>query len=118
MRVGMYSEHLYQDGQIGTGASKYIYSLIRELERLGVDVVRLRKGDNPSHVDGLHDPHGPWNAPLRPRCPLVITVHDLIPFTHPRHYSRWERSLLVWIVFWYLRCSARYIGYIYRTAAV
>src|SRR5438128_1495027 len=37
MRVGLYSEHLYQDGQIGTGASKYIYYLIRELERLGVD---------------------------------------------------------------------------------
>src|SRR2546428_167970 len=64
MRVGMYSEHLYQDGQIGTGASKYIYYLIRELERLGVDVVRLRKGDNPSHVDVLHDPHPPEDGPF------------------------------------------------------
>src|SRR2546427_164382 len=118
MRVGMYSEHLYQDGQIGTGASKYIYYLIRELERLGVDVVRLRKGDNPSHVDVLHDPHAPWNAPLRPRRPLVITVHDLTPFTHPRYYPRWVRTLFAWKVRWFLRRSARVIVDSHRTADV
>src|SRR5207245_7895710 len=94
MRVGLYLDHLYKDGQIGTGASKYIYYLLRELEALGVDVVRLKKGDNPADVDVLHDPHAPWNAPLRPKRPLVITVHDITPFTNPRFYSRWMRTLI------------------------
>ena len=118
MRVGLYSEHLYQDGQIGTGASKYIYYLIRELEGLGVDVVRLRKGDNPSHVDVLHDPHAPWDAPLRPRRPLVITVHDLTPLTHPAYYPRWVRILYVGKLRWFLRRCRRIVVDSRRTAEV
>ncbi len=93
MRVGLYSDDLYPPGQVGTGGPKYVYYLLQELPRLGVDVVRLRKGDDPADVDVLHDPHAPWNTPLRPRRPLVITVHDLTPFTHPRYYGWWPRTL-------------------------
>ena len=118
MRVGLYLDHLYKDGQIGTGASKYIYYLLRELEALGVDVVRLKKGDNPADVDVLHDPHAPWNAPLRPKRPLVITVHDLTPFTHPRYYPRWVRTLFGAKVRWFLRRSARVMVDSNRTADV
>lgn len=93
MRVGLYSDDLYPEGQVGTGGPKYVYYLLRELPKLGVDVVRLHKGEDPADVDVLHDPHAPWNAPLRPRRPLVITVHDLTPFTHKRYYGWWPRTL-------------------------
>ncbi len=32
-------------------------------------------------------------APIITRCPLVTTVHDLLPFQHPSWYSRRERLL-------------------------
>jgi glycosyltransferase involved in cell wall biosynthesis len=107
MKVGLYSGHLYKDGQVGSGTSKYIYYLVRELATLGVDVVRLEKGDNPTDVDILHDPHAPWNAPLRPKRPLVITIHDLTPLTHPQYYPRWVRTLFVGKLRWFLRRCAR-----------
>src|SRR5712692_946238 len=118
MRVGLYSDHLYKDGQIGTGASKYTHYLLRELDRLGVDVIRLRKGDNPNHVDVLHDPHAPWNAPLWPRRPLVITIHDLTPLTHPAYYPRWVRSLFVWKMRLFLRRCTRVMVDSGRTGSV
>src|SRR3989442_441412 len=99
MRVGMYSEHLDQDGQIGTGASKYIHYLIRELERLGVDVVRLRKGDNKSHDGVLHDPQAHSNARLGPRRPPVIMCAHPTPFTHRRNYPRRRRTIGIDSVF-------------------
>lgn len=103
---------------MGSGTSKYVYYLLRELEILGVDVVRLEKGDNPQDVDILHDPHAPWNAPLRPRRPLVITVHDLTPLTHPQYYPRWVRILFVSKLRWFLRRCARVIVDSSRTAQV
>lgn len=118
MRIGLYLDHLYKDGQIGTGASKYVYYLLRELELRGVDVVHLKKGDNPSDVDVLHDPHAPWNAPLWPRRPLVVTIHDLTPFTHPQYYPRWVRTLFASKVRWFLRRSARVLVDSNRTAQV
>src|SRR5437879_11410520 len=93
MRVGLYSDHLYRNGQIGTGYSKYIYYLTRERRNLGVDVVPLHKGANPRDVDVLHDPAAPWNAPLRPRRPLVITIHDLFPSLLPQYYGLWIQTL-------------------------
>jgi len=53
VRVGLYTEHLYRDGQVGTGTSKYIFYLVRELERLGVEIVPLHKGANPKDIDVL-----------------------------------------------------------------
>lgn len=101
MKVGLYSDHLYRDGQIGTGASKYIHYLTQELRTLGAEVVPLHKGEDPTDVDILHDPHPPWNAPLRTRRPLVITIHDLSPATFPEYYPRWIRYLYVRKLRWF-----------------
>ena len=106
---------MYRDGQIGTGASKYIHYLVEELERLGVEVVHLHKGDNPTDVDVLHDPHSPWNAPLRPKRPLVITVHDLTPLTQKQYYSRWTRTLYANKLRWFVRRSHRILADSNRT---
>jgi len=118
MRVGLYSDHLYRDGQIGTGASKYVHYLTKELLDLGVTVVPIHKGENPTNVDILHDPHPPWNAPLRPRRPLVITVHDLAPATYPRFFSRWVRFLYLQKLRWFLRIANRVLVDSHRTEEV
>ena len=44
MKIGLYTHDLYRDGQVGMGTSKYVFYLLRELEQLGVDIVRLEKG--------------------------------------------------------------------------
>ena len=109
MRVGLYSDHLYRNGQIGTGYSKYIYYLTRELRNLGVDVVPLHKGANPRDVDVLHDPAAPWNAPLRPRRPLVITIHDLFPSLLPQYYGLWIRTLYLQKLRWFSHFCKRMV---------
>lgn len=118
MRVGLYSDHLYRDGQIGTGASKYIYYLTRELQALDIDVVPLHKGENPTEVDLLHDPHPPWNAPLLTRRPLVITIHDLAPATFPRYFGRWVRFLYIQRLRWFVRTARRILVPSQRTSDV
>jgi len=118
LRVGLYSDHRYRDGQIGTGASKYIHYLTQELQNLGVEVVPLHKGANPTDVDVLHDPHPPWNAPLFPRRPLVITIHDLSPSTYPQYYTRWIRTLYVQKLRWFMPRSRRILVDSERTRAV
>src|SRR5947208_11921961 len=109
MRVGLYSDHLYRNGQIGTGYSKYIYYLTRELRNLGVDVVPLHKGANPRDVDVIHDPAAPWNAPLRPRRPLVITIHDLFPSLLPQYYGLWIRNLYIQKLRWFTHFCRRIV---------
>ncbi|HYY49063.1 MAG TPA: glycosyltransferase [Thermoplasmata archaeon] len=101
MRVGLYSDHLNTDGNIGTGYSKYIYYLTRELRNLDVEVVPLHKGANPTDVDVLHDPASPWDAPLWTRRPLVITIHDLFPALLPRYYGLWIRNLYIQKLRWF-----------------
>ena len=118
MRVGLYMDHLYRDGQVGTGTSKYIFYLTRELEHLGVEIVPLRKGANPKDIDILHDPHAPWNAPLKPSRPLVITIHDMTPFTHPQYYGRWVRFLYAQKLLWFSRVARRILVDARRTEAV
>jgi glycosyltransferase involved in cell wall biosynthesis len=118
VRVGLYSDHLRTDGQVGTGNSKYIYYLTKELRYLGVDVVPLHKGDNPEDVDVLHDPHAPWNAPLRPRRPLIITIHDLAPATFPEYFDRWVRFLFLQKMRWFVRRARRIIADSHRSAQV
>ncbi len=103
---------------MGTGTSKYIYHLIRELEPLGVEIVPLRKGENPGDVDVLHDPHAPWNAPLFPRRPLLITIHDMTPFTHPQYYDAWIRFLYRQKLRWFSRRARRILVDSRRTADV
>lgn len=109
MKIGLYTHDLYRDGQVGTGTSKYVFYLLRELEQLGVDIVRLEKGANPEDVDVVHDPHCPWSAPFFPRCPLVSTLHDVTPFTQPKYYGQWVRWLFAQKVRWFARRSRRMI---------
>lgn len=118
MRVGLYSDHLYRDGQVGTGYSKYIFHLTRELRDLGVDVVPLHKGANPRDVDVLHDPAAPWNAPLRTRKPLVITIHDLFPAILPQYYGLWIRNLYVQKLRWFSLFCKRILVDSERTSEV
>ncbi len=118
MRVGLYSDHLYRDGQVGTGYSKYIYHLTRELRNLGVEVVPLPKGANPKDVDVLHDPAAPWNAPLRPRRPLVVTIHDLFPSLLPQYYGLWIRNLYIQKLRWFTHFCQRIVVDSERTREV
>ena len=41
-------------------------------------------------VDVLHCPG--HRGPLRPRVPLVVTLHDLAVLRHPETFNRWTRS--------------------------
>lgn len=118
MKVGLYSDHLYRDGQVGTGYSKYIYHLTRELRNLGVEVVPLPKGANPRDVDVLHDPAAPWNAPLRTHRPLVITIHDLFPSLLPQYYGLWIRNLYIQKLRWFSRFCKRIVVDSERTREV
>ncbi len=118
MRVGLYSDHLYRDGQVGTGYSKYIYHLIHELRNLGVEVVPLHKGANPRDVDVVHDPAAPWNSPLRTRRPLVITIHDLFPSLLPQYYGLWIRNLYVQKLRWFSHFCRRILVDSERTRQV
>ena len=118
MRVGLYTGHIYSDGQIGTGTSKYAYYLLQELRRLGVEVVQLRKGDNPADVDVIHDPQVPWSAPLFPRRPLVVTIQDLAPITYPEYTTGWIRWLFTTKLRWFVRRASRIIVPSRRTSKV
>ena len=42
-------------------------------------------------ADVLHCPT--YYGPVRPRVPLVVTVHDLAVFRHPEAFPRWTRTL-------------------------
>lgn len=118
MRVGLYSDHLYGGDEIGTGTSKYIHYLTRELRALGVDVIPLHKGENPADVDLLHDPSPPWNAPLRPRRPLVVTIHDLATVTYPEYFEWWVRFLYIQKLRWIVHRSRRVLVDSRRTREV
>ena len=85
------------------GTARYIRGL---LAHLTVDVERLSFG-RPGRVaavvrdvawypwlradvDVLHCPS--FRGPLRPRVPLVVTVHDLAILRHPETFNRWHRA--------------------------
>jgi glycosyltransferase involved in cell wall biosynthesis len=50
----------------------------------------LRLGRVSSALDVLHCTT--FRAPLRPRAPLVVTVHDLALLRHPEAFPRWHRE--------------------------
>ena len=50
----------------------------------------LRLGRASARVDVLHCTT--FRAPLRPRAPLVVTVHDLALLRHPDAFPRWHRE--------------------------
>ena len=50
----------------------------------------LRLGRLAAGLDLLHCPT--YRAPLRPRVPLVVTVHDVAVVGHPEWFPRWHRE--------------------------
>ena len=50
----------------------------------------LRLGRTSARLDVLHCTT--FRAPLRPRAPLVVTVHDLALLRHPDAFPRWHRA--------------------------
>jgi alpha-1,3-rhamnosyl/mannosyltransferase len=96
--------------QTRAGTARYLKGLLRELRlRDDVDVstrsfggehrlstlardvlwypVALGREDR---ADVLHCPT--YRGPLRPRRPLVVTVHDLAVLRHPETFNRWTRT--------------------------
>jgi glycosyltransferase involved in cell wall biosynthesis len=96
--------------QTRAGTARYLNGLLRELERRDdVDVHRVAFGGSgraaafardaawyplglPRRARGADVLHCPtYRGPLRPRAPLVVTVHDLAVFRHPEAFNRWSR---------------------------
>jgi glycosyltransferase involved in cell wall biosynthesis len=59
-------------------------------------------------LDVLHCPT--YYGPLRSRAPLVVTVHDLSVFRHPRAFPRWTRTFVPRFVPLVLRGARRVIA--------
>jgi glycosyltransferase involved in cell wall biosynthesis len=108
MRVGIDLTPLVQTR---AGTARHVQGLLRaldgrpDLELVGVSVagsgrlatVRrdalwypLRLGGLSGGLDVLHCTT--FRAPLRPRCPLVVTVHDLGVLRYPEAFPRWHRT--------------------------
>ncbi len=56
-------------------------------------------------ADVLHCPT--YRGPLRPSCPLVVTVHDLAVLRHPEAFNRWTRTYSPLVVPRVLRVARR-----------
>ena len=76
--------------------------LVRELAWYPFALGRLRG------VDVLHCPT--YYGPLRPRAPLVVTVHDLSVLRYPEAFPRWTRAFVPRYVPRVLRAAARVIA--------
>jgi glycosyltransferase involved in cell wall biosynthesis len=108
MRVGIDTSPLLQTR---AGTARHVVGLIGALRgRRGLELVGLssgglgrlatvrrdalwypfRLGRTSRRVDVLHCTT--FRAPLRPRAPLVVTVHDLALLRHPDAFPRWHRT--------------------------
>jgi alpha-1,3-rhamnosyl/mannosyltransferase len=69
---------------IGRYARSLLAALQEEAERREGTIVETHR---PRRVDVFHSP---WidGAPLRPRIPAVVTLHDLVPLKRPGEYLR------------------------------
>src|SRR2546426_5917266 len=96
--------------QTRAGTARYLKGLLRELRRrddVEVSTRSFGRGDRlstlmrdgawypfllgrPQAADVLHCPT--YRGPLRPRVPLVVTVHDLAVLRHPGAFNRWTRE--------------------------
>jgi alpha-1,3-rhamnosyl/mannosyltransferase len=96
--------------QTRAGTARYLKGLLRELARrddVSVTTRSFGRGDRlstlardavwypfalgrSSEADVLHCPT--YRGPLRPRVPLVVTVHDLAVLRHPEAFNRWTRT--------------------------
>jgi glycosyltransferase involved in cell wall biosynthesis len=114
--------------QTRAGTARYLKGLLGELRRrddVSVSTRSFGRADRLSTVarDGVWYPlllgraanadvlHCPtYRGPLRPRLPLVITVHDLAVFRHPQAFNRWTRTYSPRVVPRVLRHAARVIA--------
>jgi glycosyltransferase involved in cell wall biosynthesis len=114
--------------QTRAGTARYLNGLLRELDdRPDVEVSArsFGRGDRLSTLardcvwyplalarthgaDLLHCPT--YRGPLRPRLPLVVTVHDLAVLRHPETFNRWTRTYSPRIVPRVLRAARRVIA--------
>ncbi|HEX6701869.1 MAG TPA: glycosyltransferase family 1 protein [Gaiellaceae bacterium] len=119
MRVGMDVSPLVQTR---AGTARYVKALLRELP----DVRRLSFGGagrlstlardvgwypfalSRVEVDVLHCPT--YRGPVRPRAPVVVTVHDLAVLRHPETFNRWTRTYSPVVVPRVLRAARRIIA--------
>jgi glycosyltransferase involved in cell wall biosynthesis len=96
--------------QTRAGTARYLKGLLRELRRRDDVELQTRsfgRNDKLSTLardsvwyplvlgrerdaDVLHCPT--YRGPLRPKAPLVVTVHDLAVFRHPGTFNRWTRT--------------------------
>jgi alpha-1,3-rhamnosyl/mannosyltransferase len=97
--------------QTRAGTARHVLGLLRALEgRPGLELVGLssggsgrlatvrrdalwypfRLGHASADVDVLHCTT--FRAPVSPRAPLVVTVHDLAVLRHPDAFPRWHRT--------------------------
>src|ERR687888_648999 len=96
--------------QTRAGTARYLNGLLRELRRrddVEVSTRSFGRRDRLSTLvrDGVWYPflvgrervadllHCPtYRGPLRPRIPLVVTVHDLAVLRHPEAFNSWTRT--------------------------
>lgn len=109
MRVGIDVSPL---AQTRAGTARHVQGLLRALAgRPGLELVGVSAGAATGRVatvrrdalwypvrlgrlgDGLDVLHcTTFRAPLRPRCPLVVTVHDIGVLRFPEAFPRWHRA--------------------------
>jgi len=114
--------------QTRAGTARYLKGLLRELRRrddLEVTTRSFGRGDRLSTLtrdavwypfvlgreraaDVLHCPT--YRGPLRPRPPLVVTVHDLAVLRHPETFNRWTRTYSPRVVPRVLQAARRVIA--------
>jgi glycosyltransferase involved in cell wall biosynthesis len=108
MRVGIDTSPLVQTR---AGTARHVVGLLGELAgRPGLELVGVssagtgrlatlrrdalwypfRLAGVSAQVDVLHCTT--FRAPVTPRAPLVVTVHDLAVFRHPQAFPRWHRT--------------------------
>ena len=118
VRVG-FDARWYNDSGVGSyiagllpalvhaGCEMVVYvdlkNLLPELERLSVKIVPMNSGKYSPFAsfefqaratkDKLDLFHSPFYAMPRLKCPVVITIHDLIPFLFPI-YPRWKQEIV------------------------
>lgn len=115
--------------QTRAGTARYINGLMRELSRrVDLDVQPISFGGrarawnlprdglwypfvlgaSSRRYDVLHCPT--YRGPVRSSVPLVVTVHDLAVFRHPRAFNRWSRTYGPLVVPRVLRAARRIIA--------
>ncbi|MBN2056659.1 glycosyltransferase family 4 protein, partial [bacterium] len=71
------------------------------------ELVAMSRQTRTHRLDLLHCPH--YVTPLRPACPLVVTIHDVIHLLFPRHRSLPKRLYARWMMWRAIRRAAAII---------